>query len=531
MRAHLYRTATDSLGNVLPNVQVAVYQAGSTQLLDQILYTQNQGSITLPNPFVTSTGVIDFYLDRSQSVKIGLIQGTAQNTIDNIEVVPPPETLVQATTGFTVSGTPVVGQFLQCTAPGHAGWISADDLISTKASPLSALRSYDFSGSSMGDLTAQNPQAVPVPPTYVDTSSDTRPTGWTFTQAARFSTATPVALRIPPLTFPETGTLTFLYKVVGAASGIGVATARASVDSGLIQVPLPNDPSLLNQWNVGYLGDIPTGTHSLRIEQIPGTDPTSYVLFGPILVQYGNNIPFHTHGGVGAESTVLGPGATATFDRSTIVGGSARALGADATVYGFGAQAAAQGVAFGAYSDAGSGGVALGYYSTNLSGTSGGTSVGHQAQTLGDNATAIGQGATGGGARSVALGSTAWSSGVESIAIGSASQVLADGGLAIGARTVVGTGHTNSIALGAGAVTTAANQAMLGTSGTMVTVSGDLQATGSTSLAGATSTLGFFGAAGVARPTVSGSRSGNPVLANLLTALSAIGLILDGSTQ
>jgi hypothetical protein len=41
---------------------------------------------------------------------------------------------------------------------------------------------------------------------------------------------------------------------------------------------------------------------------------------------------------------------------------------------------------------------------------------------------------------------------------------------------------------------------------------------------------GFFGAAAVARPTVTGSRGGNAALASLLTALDALGLITDSTT-
>lgn len=42
--------------------------------------------------------------------------------------------------------------------------------------------------------------------------------------------------------------------------------------------------------------------------------------------------------------------------------------------------------------------------------------------------------------------------------------------------------------------------------------------------------VGFFGAGGVTRPTVTGSRGGNAALASLLTALSQLGLITDSSS-
>jgi hypothetical protein len=42
--------------------------------------------------------------------------------------------------------------------------------------------------------------------------------------------------------------------------------------------------------------------------------------------------------------------------------------------------------------------------------------------------------------------------------------------------------------------------------------------------------IGFLGAAAVARPTVSGSRASGAALADLLTKLATMGLIVDGST-
>jgi hypothetical protein len=43
-------------------------------------------------------------------------------------------------------------------------------------------------------------------------------------------------------------------------------------------------------------------------------------------------------------------------------------------------------------------------------------------------------------------------------------------------------------------------------------------------------TLGFYGAAAVTKPTVTGSRLANPALASLLSALATLGLITDSST-
>lgn len=53
--------------------------------------------------------------------------------------------------------------------------------------------------------------------------------------------------------------------------------------------------------------------------------------------------------------------------------------------------------------------------------------------------------------------------------------------------------------------------------------------TGAVHIGNSASSLGFFGASPSARPSVSGSRGGNPALASLLAALAGLGLVTDAS--
>lgn len=529
-RAHLYRSATDNAGNVIPNLTVAIYQAGTTSLLNQPLYVQDIGSETLTNPFVTSNGIIDFYVDDAASVKVGLTGASGiEVPIDDIEIVPPPENTVQAVTGFSIVNGPNLGQFLQCTAPGQASWVSADDLVSTKASPLSTLKAYDFSGSSIGDISIQNAQNQNVTPTYVDTSTDTLPPGYTFTKALRLPTSGPIALRIPPQTFPERGEIFFLYKIVAASTGIGAAALQMILGNNAILAQTPTNPEMINTWAVGYLGDIQPGTHSIKILHQPGTDTTSYVEIGPITVQYGNNIPFHTHQGTGADSTVLGPGALADQDRSTVIGGHGQALGVDATVVGAAASAEQQGTALGSTAYAASSGVAVGFYARTVAGTFGGVAAGISAATTADNALAAGSTALASGARAAALGSASVASGDESVAVGYNADAAAPQSVALGSGSIVASGHTGSAAIGPGAATTGPNQVVFGTANTAVQIPGQLTSTGTAKIGGELSTVGFYGSTGITRPAVTGSRGGNDTLAKLLTALAALGLITDST--
>jgi 3D (Asp-Asp-Asp) domain-containing protein len=74
VRAHFTRPVTDEQGDLLPNVQVTVFDPGTTTPISQVLYTSDTGNTVLTNPFVSSTGVIDIYLDQPARVRFGIVQ-------------------------------------------------------------------------------------------------------------------------------------------------------------------------------------------------------------------------------------------------------------------------------------------------------------------------------------------------------------------------------------------------------------------------------------------------------------------------
>lgn len=75
MRAHYIRPVTDDQGNLLPNVQVTVYNPATTNPITPVIYGSDTGTDVLTNPHVSNTGVIDFYLDLPTRVRIGVVQG------------------------------------------------------------------------------------------------------------------------------------------------------------------------------------------------------------------------------------------------------------------------------------------------------------------------------------------------------------------------------------------------------------------------------------------------------------------------
>lgn len=533
-RAHLHRPVTDSEGNVVPNTQVAVYEAGTTQLLLQPIYSDKVSTVTtVQNPWTTSDGFIDFYLDKPQSVKIGLtVQGSTETFTDDISVLPPPENMVQAQVGFQIVNAPVPGQFLQSGQPGVAAWVDAGDIVNSKPTPLLAVKTYDWSGGVLDDATLLDASGQPITPVYADVTADTKPVGWTFTGALQLPTTGPITLTSPPQTFPETGTAIFLFKVISANQGVDAAVLRIAIDDTLIYVETPTVADLCNTWLVGYIDEIPSGSHKISITQKPGADGTSSVLIGPVWMQFGNNIPAHDHPGGGTDSVKLGPSALADFAGSTSVGSNAKALDQNATSFGFNAQAGLNGLALGASAYAPQDSVAVGHRSSVLAGKIGGVSIGKDAAVSDDAGVAVGVRARAQGASSIAAGPDAKTGTVaEAIAVGSAAQALATRSIAIGQGATVAVGHDYSVAIGAGVATTAAHQAMIGDSQTTIVIPGSLKTTGGDAqFGGPTSKLGFYGAPGIAKPTVLGSRGGNATLAQLLTLLANMGLITDGTS-
>lgn len=238
-------------------------------------------------------------------------------------------------------------------------------------------------------------------------------------------------------------------------------------------------------------------------------------------------VPAHDHDGGGVDSTRLGTGASAEGVRSTAIGDQAVANFSDSTALGYQAAASATGA-----TAAGNAAQALGVDATAVGraarADTGSTAVGRDSIATGTRATALGLNASAAGAGALAVGSASSASGQDSVALGK-------GAAAIGAAaTAIGSGasapNARSVALGAGAATTEDDQIVLGAPGTTTLALGDLRALDSAHVAGATSTLGFFGAAGATKQVVTGSDGGDLVLRTLLSLLAAHGLIDNQTT-
>jgi hypothetical protein len=527
-RAHFFRTASDDQGNVVPGTTVTVYETGTLAVLADTLYVNEVGSTTRDNPFVVNDGIIDFYLDSARQVKVGLRSPSGiERFTDNLDVYPDPKVVVQAPTGLQITNIPQAGDFLQATGDGQATWVQAPSLETVAVTPLHTILQQFFSSSSIGPLTLRSAGGTMLTPTFVDVTSDPKPAGFTFTKAMDWSSTQSAILSTAPLLFAEGGMVQFLYKILGPTAGKTPGFIRTTVDDGSLWMQTPISTENYNAWTIGYLTNIPAGTHVVRLTHTLGSDVAARVLLGAIIVQYGGQVPPHTHEATGLLSTTLGAGASANFSGATALGGHASVSGVNGTAVGANSTADSSGVAVGATASAVPLGVAIGYQARTSSPAVGGVAVGRNANAQAANAVALGADAVGAGTGSVAAGSGALAY-QDGIALGREAAATAVAAVAIGAEAQAL--YDRSVALGPGSETTAADQIALGTPDSTTVIPGALRQHGDATIGAMDSTVGFFGEAGTSQPVVSGSRGGNALLGSLITHLANLGLIDDQTT-
>lgn len=87
MRAHFNRALLDQQGNQVSPAQVRVLAPGGTDSIGVTIYTDAAGGTTYTNPWTTTTGEVDFYLDAPARVRIGVTAApTPEEFWDNVDV-------------------------------------------------------------------------------------------------------------------------------------------------------------------------------------------------------------------------------------------------------------------------------------------------------------------------------------------------------------------------------------------------------------------------------------------------------------
>jgi hypothetical protein len=529
------RPITGETGDLLYGALVTVRESGLSVKVAQQLYAGPTGDVQLPNPFISSNGVIDFWLDQPQRVSVLVQRDGYSDILVYLDAAPPPEETARTTSPLQIVGDQVPGNVLLAgDTPGQAVWGQVP--ASSGVTPLVTVINEDFA-------LARDPSGW----SFTQATTTTRdypaeaPTDWGYSRSLHgkhTGAAGSLAVVTPGFTLAEPGFVSMWLRP-SPASGESIvisATTQGGTKTTLETL------STTRGWGF-YRYALAAGTYqSVSVEF---TGAATFVAgaghemwMTGLRTMYGGTVPAHTHSGAGSGSVVLGATASATGAASVAVGTASSATGINATAFGArSAATATDTVAVGPDAKAPStNSVAVGpRASGSLAGT-GWTAVGADAYVDSTDGTAIGSQAKAYGAAATAIGSTSYvgPSATNAVAIGKNAQALAPAGLALGANTVVGATHNGSAAIGDAAKTSAAQQTMFGNPDypfSAVVLVNRLYALSAVNLGtDDSSRLGFYGAEGTVKPTVTGSDGGNVALRNFIAALAGVGLLVNNTT-
>jgi hypothetical protein len=529
------RPITGDTGDLLYGALVTVRESGQSVLLAQPLYAGPTGDDQLTNPYVTSDGTIDFWLDTPQRVSVLVQKDGFSDILVYLDAVPPPEETARTDSPLRIVGSQVPGNVLLAgDTPGQAIWgpVPANSGVTPQVTVIN--ESFAL---------ARDPAGW----SFTQASTSTRdypaeaPTDWGYTRSLHgkhTGNSGDLAVVVPGFTLTESGFVSlWLRPSLAAGESVVIAATTQGGTKTVLETITQTRP-----WGF-YRYPLAAGTYqSVSVEFVgaatfvAGTGHEMWVT--GVKVMYGGTVPAHSHSGSGSGSVVLGDGAAATGVASVAVGNAATASGTNATAFGARAQATATDtVAVGPDTKAPSqNGVAIGARANGSLAATGWTAVGADSYVDVTDGTAVGRQAKTYGQAGAAIGTGAYvgPSATGAVALGQNAQALAAGAVALGPNSVVASSHMNATAIGSNAKTSAALQTMFGNpsvwSGAVI-FCGKLYGLSNVNLGvDATSRLGFFGSEGTVKPTVTGSVGGNTALSNLIAALAGLGLLTNNTT-
>lgn len=109
-RAHVRQVLQNPDGSVLTGAEVRVLQDGSLTLIAQTMYTTDTGATVLTNPFTCTDGVVEFYLDIPERVRLGYTPPGGVEQFATVDAEPDASGLVQSSVAFSVTNGPVPGK-------------------------------------------------------------------------------------------------------------------------------------------------------------------------------------------------------------------------------------------------------------------------------------------------------------------------------------------------------------------------------------------------------------------------------------
>ena len=164
-RAHVYRVLQNADGSVLTGASVRVLADGASTNLADTLYTSDAGSSALMNPWTSTDGKIDFYLDNPQRIQIGVTPPGSGEFFVTVDADPDALYQVVSAVPRLSLGTPVAARFMHVNDTGQIEYIP---VAGTSQRPI-ANASTDYSSlSEIGEvvlMTGSHTVTLPAPST------------------------------------------------------------------------------------------------------------------------------------------------------------------------------------------------------------------------------------------------------------------------------------------------------------------------------------------------------------------------------
>lgn len=134
-RAHISKVLQNPDGSVMTGASVRVLADGATTNIADALYTTDAGSSTLTNPFTSTDGRIEFYLDNPQRIQIGITPPGGTESFITADAAPDALNTVVADVHLNL-GTPVPGSYLHVNSSGQFEYVGiASGLSRVSATP------------------------------------------------------------------------------------------------------------------------------------------------------------------------------------------------------------------------------------------------------------------------------------------------------------------------------------------------------------------------------------------------------------
>ena len=132
-RAHVYKVLINSDGSVLTGASVQVNDdaGGATS---QTLYANETGSTALANPFVSASGVVEFWLNNPERLVVVFTPSGGSPTSINVDAFPSAAQIpIDASGTLTIANAPFAGWVLTGLDTGDAQWQAVtQDLVSSQ---------------------------------------------------------------------------------------------------------------------------------------------------------------------------------------------------------------------------------------------------------------------------------------------------------------------------------------------------------------------------------------------------------------